>query len=40
MHPGVSWDDLGYPGMSRNNQTDPFNLLQVIASQKSAMFSK
>ena len=40
MHPGVSWGDHGYPGVSWGNQTDPFNLVQVKLSQKSAIFSK
>ena len=28
MRPGVSWDVLGYPGVSWGNQTDPFLTLQ------------
>ena len=34
MHPGVSWGDLGYPVVSWGNQTDPFDLVQVIAFTK------
>ena len=34
MHPVVSWGDLGYPGVSWRNQTDPFNLVKVIAFTK------
>ena len=34
MHPGVSWGDLGYLGVSWGNQADPFNLVQVIAFTK------
>ena len=33
MHPVVSWGDLGYTGVVRRNQTDPFNLVQVIKSK-------
>ena len=34
MRPGIFWDDLGCPGVSWGNQTDPLNLVQVKASQK------
>ena len=39
MRPGVSWRDLDCPGVSWGNQTDPLNMVQVIAFTKSAIFS-
>ena len=34
MRPVVSWGDLGCPWVFWGNQTDPFNLVQVIAFTK------
>ena len=39
MRPGVSWRDLDCSGVSWGNQTDPLNMVQVIAFTKSAIFS-
>ena len=38
MHPVVSWGDPGYPGVSWRNQTDPFNLVEVIAFTKNLLY--
>ena len=38
MRPGIFWGDLGYPGVSWGNQTDPLNLVQVIAFTKISFF--
>ena len=34
MRPAIFWGDLGCPGVSWGNQTDPLNLVQVITFTK------
>ena len=38
MRPGIFWGDLGCPGVSWGDQTDPLNLVQVIAFTKICYF--
>ena len=38
MRPGIFWGDHGCPGVPWGNQTDPLNLVQVIAFTKICYF--